>query len=269
MISMYSFLRLYFLVLSYLIGSIVFRLQEVDFTAVSYAQFAVPLFFLSKSAWIGLGSLCVGMMMVGFFFFPERKEVRFLACFSALAFFSLTNSFGKVNHDGHTWMAASILICFLDANQNLFVQRNLFVVRLIQYFMLSTYFTSGVWKVRSLLADEASFFDFLQDSAANSFGYAVGQGWKPEGWVLSFISEYPEVLGYGLLAVIMFQISCFLPVIRPKLLLWFGCMGLMFHVANAITLGIIFRSTMIGCAFFLIFFEWALRRSRLILPSSL
>ena len=128
------------------------HLNGVTPPVLEYVLFAFPFNLWNPPLWfhplIGLLALffCLFCVLI------PHKYLKILCSVFVLLFISIEYSYGKVSHSRHVWMLSSVLMCFLSSDQTLKSKSNYLTLRLMQALILSHYFMSGLWKMRSLFA---------------------------------------------------------------------------------------------------------------------
>jgi hypothetical protein len=147
---------------------------------------------------------------------------------------------GKINHAHSTLIYASIFLAFIDLDQSLKSTKNIFILRLMQFAILNTYFSAGLWKLRALIESNfsASFFNAPLSYIAHSYI----EGNHISIFILNLLlnSNFQLFIKIGFIFVIIFQLSTLLPVLKPSLIRYYGFLSLVFHLSTGITLGIYF-----------------------------
>ena len=131
------------------------------------------------------------------------------------------------------------------------------MIRLIQSLILSHYFISGIWKLKTILNLEYS----LEMLALEQVAYALLEKGLNNHFLLDFFGLYygSKVLGYGFFLIIVFQLSCIIPILLNRYFLLYGFLSILFHTSTAIALFISFKPTVMACLFFLILTELMLK----------
>ena len=178
-----------------------------------------------------------------------KRLFRLLAAIFFILSFSLLLSFGKIYHSAHVWLISSVLICFINLDNNLRSIHNSRVILIIRSVLLTHYVSSGIWKLRNLKHVNINYFSEL---AHDSIAYGYLEGSKSSEIVRLFFQESPKLAGIGLMIVIFFQLSCVIPIITKKYFVFFGFAICSFHLMNGLVLGIFFTPTIFGILFFFI-----------------
>ena len=84
-------------------------------------------------------------------------------------------------------------------------------------------------------------------------------------FILEFLGPYygAELLGFDLLVVMVFQLSCILPIILNRFFMLYGFLALLFHLSTGIVLSIYYHPTPLSCLFFLILTEYMLKYEKI------
>lgn len=146
---------------------------------------------------------------------------------------------------------------FFSSKSLLNSKHNIFLIRLIQSLILSHYFISGIWKLKTILNLEYS----LEMLALEQVAYALLEKGLNNHFLLDFFGLYygSKVLGYGFFLIIVFQLSCIIPILLNRYFLLYGFLSILFHTSTAIALFISFKPTVMACLFFLILTELMLK----------
>ena len=203
--------------------------------------------------------LLAGILSILLFFLILYKPLKlFLAMYAGLfigiVFFNFS-VLGKTYHSVHILMWASILLIFFESNSKLSSKNNFLMIRLVQTYILSTYFCSGLWKFRNLFQIEnwQKFIRLPTEHFANS----VATGSEPNFIIMQFVHEsyFSTFLFLGFLFVLVFQISCFLPVLYSKFFYIYGFLALFFHLTAGFIFGHWFIEAILGNLIFMILAE--------------
>ena len=141
---------------------------------------------------------------------------------------------------------------FLD--QALRSRTNLFILRLIQGVLLSHYFISGLWKIRSLIASKFEFS--LQEILMEYISVGLARNRMEINVFLNILLHHiPAPLYFGFFCVLVFQITALLPLVLGRFFMFYGILAILFHFTTGIVLGIYFTPTILAVLFFLIVAE--------------
>ena len=216
----------------------VYSMMAAPFNWLPESEFYFPLVFL-----FALGFCCAAVVV-------QRQWVLVLASICFALFVSMMSSFGKVNHSYHALIYLSLFIPFLDLSNGVGEKGNLLLVRICQATLLSTYFTSGLWKFRRI-----GFSGWTAAAQENVAG-AVAYGRGPHQFIIdNFIINNTWILTTGFLAIFIFQICCILPVIKPRMSLLFGILICIFHLMTGIFMGIWMPHMFFAALFILVLTE--------------
>lgn len=158
-----------------------------------------------------------------------------------------------MSHTYHAWVICLYVMCFLNADQELDKGNNLSIIRLAQSLLLSHYFIAGLWKVRTMFAFDnlTVFLNYPLDLVASSL--AEGQ-WINYG-IIVMIKEWPGVIVFGWMSVVVFQLSTIVPIIKGRGYMVWGLLALGFHFIGGLFLGVWFAQTVLTLLFFLVITE--------------
>jgi len=132
----------------------------------------------------------LGFVVVLVAMFRVQWGYRAAAAFFYLLLTAMANSFGSIGHSEHIWMIAAILMVFVNPELKMGADRNLLVVRLVQGTLLSHYFISGLWKVRSLLPWDQ--WTSLSEVATEQIAAGIEEGAGPGPLVREMIVQNPQ-----------------------------------------------------------------------------
>lgn len=193
-----------------------------------------------------LGALAVGGTVLAIFQ-PERRPFRLLAFVGLFLLMALNNSFGKINHSMHGWLAVSFWFIFLPKVEQERPSRSQKVIYLTifwgaQALLLWFYTMSGVWKVETavsqIIAGEVHAFHpyamahqvanrLLQDNSTSILG--------------PFLLTYP-LLGWPLyLGALYLELFAIVAAFRPSLHRLWGTSLALFHLGTFLTMSITFN----------------------------
>ena len=249
------FLQIYYCLLLYvLITQCHFFFNNPPSELPEYVMFAYPLKFLNLPIGIHFIFFCFALFFCLSCIFYPSKYLKITTSILFLIVFSIKFSYGKINHHFHSWMLSSILMCFLSCDKKLTSQTNLLVLRLTQSILLSHYFISGLWKLRSLVSTkfQFSFKEILSEHIIYGITQQGGEISEPLNFLLF---QYPELLSAGFLCVLLFQISALVPVFFNQLFLFYGILAILFHISTGIALGFCYTPTVLAILLFLVIAE--------------
>ena len=109
-------------------------LYEVPPQIPDYALFAYPLNFLALPVWTH--SFFFPMLfdfLLVMYFSSQNRYLKIITSILVLLIFSIKYSYGKIDHENHTWMIFQCFnVFFFSLNQFLNSKTNLFILRLTQ-----------------------------------------------------------------------------------------------------------------------------------------
>ena len=190
--------------------------------------------------------------------FRPLRLLRIITSVLACTIFLILHSYKTIGHHNHIWMISSVLMCFFSPDQGLKSRPNRFIIRLIQALLLSHYFISGWWKLRTLLS--AKFEIPFKDMLLEAMAYAQTlRGLEFHPFVQILLYQYPELLSVGFFCALLFQLTALLPVALNKLTVLYGFLAISFHLLVGLTAGVYFSHTVLAILFFLIILEFMMR----------
>jgi hypothetical protein len=181
--------------------------------------------------------------------YPEKKIFRLLLFVAFVEFSAFNNSFGKINHNLHAWLATAFIFTLLPdgkwpQRESSITGRQLYLTTFwaAQALVFSFYTLSGWWKVY------AAIEQFVSGQMIHSFHpYALAYLTASRAWFTSpqnypplapWVIEYPW-LGWPLhLSVIYLECFAIVAVFRPPLHKWWGISLSMFHIGSVLILGV-------------------------------
>jgi hypothetical protein len=184
---------------------------------------------------------------------PQYLFARFASAIAVLFLASAANSFGQVHHSDVTWIMVAFVIVFLPNE----AEKNGFRLLLVsQAVILSTYFSSGIWKLLGLIKSFSSdqFFVLLAGTLPNFMAHSIsGDGVIPKP-IIFFFGENPLFSSLIWLLAIFFQLSTVVWLFKPDWAWFWGFFIILFHSLNVFLLGFQFNQPIMLAAF--LFFVW-------------
>jgi hypothetical protein len=159
---------------------------------------------------------------------------------------------GKIDHSQSTLLYASISLIFFNLSAPLNANKNLIVLRCIQFALLSCYFNAGLWKMR--LAMDQSLLEVIMKDPLNHIAYSITEGSRASYLVKKYLldSSFQNLIRIGFLGAVLFQITSFLPLLKSNLIKYYGGLAILFHLLTGFGLGIYFSSTALVAALYLV-----------------
>ena len=181
--------------------------------------------------------------------FRPIKYLKIITSVLACAVFLILYSFRYTGHQNHIWMISSVLMCFFSSDQDLRSKKNIFIIRFMQALLLSHYFISGLWKLRTLVS--AKFTIPLKDMLLETMAYTnIAGGLEFHAFIKILLYQYPWLLSIGYFCALLFQLTSLLPVIFNNLVVLYGILAILFHFLIGIAAGIYFSHTVLAILFF-------------------
>lgn len=192
--------------------------------------------------------------------FPQSRGARILAFIGFFMLTSLANSFGKINHDLHTWLAFLFGFMFIPAGNWEEGQRS---ITFRQHFLTAVWFglvlmslfysMSGLFKLYGI--------GFQLSRGMVSAIHPYGLAYQVMGRLLQtnteslfsyLLLDYPLVGWPMYVAAIYLEVFAFMAAFRPRLHpLWgLGLMGM--HLGNWLLLSVPFNTNVILLALFFV-----------------
>lgn len=254
------FISSHYVLLTYIIyNSIQDLLSKSYFNNSDFIWFAKFFSNMELSLW-SIFVLCLSTLAMSIYcLFNSNRWVRILSSVLFITMLSFLFSFGKIPHSKHAWIFSSIFMCFIDVKLSLNSSFNKLIIRLMQTTLLTHYLSSGIWKLRKL---EHLNFDYLQIAALDNISYGIAEGNSVPLVVIDIMTKAPYLITIGFICVLLFQLSCFLPIILRKYYAVYGVFAICFHFTTGLSLGIYFSFTVLSCLFLLVFTEFLLQSEK-------
>lgn len=179
---------------------------------------------------------------------PARRAGRVLFFVGLLMYVAYANSFGKINHSYHAWLAVAFWFCFLPSSgwsqSASRVDRRwlLFTVWAAIATPLLFFSISGIWKVAFGLQQmiNGEVHAFAPEALAHHIARRTLQ--SPTQAPAADLIINNAWLGYPLfLATIYLEVFSFLAAFRPKLHRLWGASLILFHIGSQLGIGVIFK----------------------------
>lgn len=263
-----SFISSYYLLLSYIIFTQAVFLVEKPPQNFVYMGFAKVFYlFPDSSAFYLLFFLATFFLSIcGIIYHSFILRIVIFFFYSSLMFL-IFSFLGKIYHGLHVWIISSVFMCFVKSNENMVQARNFLVLRMIQMTLLSHYFISGLWKVRSM--ETLWSLEYFRDVLLDQMAVVILNNWEIHHLVNKYFFQEESillgvVLGIGFMLTLLFQLTSLVPLFfyrNQHLFIIYGVMALFFHLSIGIFMGIWFFYTAFGVFFFLIWCELQIRGS--------
>lgn len=193
-----------------------------------------------------------GINLLSIFLLRTQSIIsRGLFCFVFVLLFSLKYSFGKIDHDNHIWIWASIFLIFYEPSLCRTQKSNALALHLIQATLLAQYFCAGLWKIRNTHFAYPKWSIFVE-KPLDDMAYALAERANLPNDLQSFLLDYPVLLSLGYVWVLVFQLFSWLPLVRPGWMMIWGIQALLFHVFSGLFLSIWYWPTILAAVVFLI-----------------
>ena len=251
-------LQIYYSLLFYLLFSrAVFFINSIPWSAVQNmpaSHIAGFLKYFNPPIWILSLLFLSGLFFCFLCIFHPQKYLKIVTSVLVCAIFLILYSYKHIGHHNHIWMISSILMCFFSPDQALKSKTNCFIIRLTQALLLSHYFISGLWKLRTLFSVKFAipFKDILSEAIAFA---QTTRSLEFHIFVKVLLYQHPELLSVGFFCALLFQLTSLLPVFFNNLIILYGVLAVLFHFSMGIISGIYFSHTVLAILFFLIIVE--------------
>lgn len=250
-----TIVRLYYLISLYLIAELFKKfitswslLNVADLPLLWPIKWAVRLEMQTAVyliASIGIGGTIFAAL------FPEKRMFRLLAFIGLLFTVALENSFGKINHNMHGWLAVAFCFVMLPSiikKRPLRIEkmRYLLIFWMAQAFLLWFYTMAGAWKlnfgIQQLFSGDVHAFHpyamahqianrLLQDDSTSILG--------------PFLLNFP-LLGWPLyVSAIYLELFSIIAAFRPSLHRLWGISLALFHIGTYLTMTIAFNQNIL------------------------
>jgi hypothetical protein len=228
-------------------------IQPLDLSQIQYLDFLSWLNLLSNRKILAPLSLIlyvVFFVSFALFCFSKYKKSAFFmvgSCFF-LANYIYFSFLGKISSGSNSFLFATFayFVSLFFSNQDHAAK---IWVKSMQLWILSSYFNAGLWKLRSF-PQNFQFVEIVKEQFATSF---VTEG-APNAFVLESIQNpsLQALLGLGFALTLIFQLTSFLPLFFPRLMVLYGIMSVIFHSATGLFLGVWFNNFILANLLFLV-----------------
>ncbi len=232
----------YLLGLAHLIFNKSYFFFRTSFPDLNYKLIAFPLNYININP-----HYLMPIFFVSAFFiyllclvFYKKKISQIIASTLYILTLSLLYSRGKINHSEHAWIAIAIGICFLNIKKPLSQGSNLLTIRTVQGVLLSHYLFSGLWKLRYMIGQKNINFETI---SLNHMAVTIAEGTLKNNLITNFLTNNSFLIVTGFIGVLIFQISCIIPILKLKYYKIWAILILLFHFSTELSLGINFKQT--------------------------
>jgi hypothetical protein len=192
--------------------------------------------------------------------FPQSKFVRVLAFIGFFIFASFSNSFGKVNHDLHAWMAILFGFMFIPAGSWKAGERS---ILFRQYFLTAVWFGMALMMLFYSMAGLFKLYGigFQISNGMVSALHPYGLAYQVMGRQIltnteslfgSAMLDFPWIGWPMYLAAIYLEVFAIVAVFRPRLHLVWGLGLIGMHLGNWMFLSITFNPNVVLLALFFV-----------------
>jgi len=209
-----------------------------------------PIFWIE---WMEVRAFVDGLAYASLFFMlmalllPQWRVARAGVFLCFLFWYAFINSFGKIGHDGHLWLAAGFLLIWLpdgDVRRSVGKQHYyLTVIASAQCLMMLTYTMSGVWKVAYGIDQmvQGQIGTFHPDALATLTAFRLLQT-NSESLLGPLLLRYPLVGWPMHLGATYLETFAIVAAFRPSLHRLWGIGLIFFHFGTWLLMGIIFQT---------------------------
>lgn len=231
-----------------------FRIPGIILTNYNKAQFVSFSYFLNfvtrPDYFIFILSLCLLLLSVWCLFTLNQMCRAAMAVLLSILL-SVGFAFGKINHSQHVWMLSAYILIFFDPKKTMSDRPNRQLLDLVQVLLLSTYFISGLWKLRAFFSSiSLANFEF---TVLDYMAYGVLEGNKILFIVSDLLKTHTWVFSYGFILILVFQLGSVVPIFFRHYRTVWGFAACAFHFITGCALGIWFVEQSMAALFFLIF----------------
>lgn len=193
--------------------------------------------------------------------FPQRQLIRIIAFAGFLILIAFSNSFGKINHDMHAWMAFVFAFMFIPAGN---WKKGAQSTRFRQHFLTAVWFGMALmalfYSMSGLLKVYGIGYQLVQRqvSAIHPYGLAfhvVGRLMQTnsESILGPTLLDYPWAGWPLLIGAVYLEFFAIVAVFRPRLHLWWGLGLIALHLGNWLLLSIPFTANIFLLALFFVY----------------
>ncbi len=220
------FARIYYLLMTVIIFYNLPFLLTRNFGQKNFVGFAYFLNFLPEPSLILIALSFLLLICLGFCLWNLNQLCRIAAAVIASILTFSAFSFGKINHPTNVWLISAFLMIFFDPKRGFREKPNLYIYDLIQTVILTTYFISGLWKLRDWWSAGSSF-DF-QSSILSAVAYSIAEGNGPSPVLYPLLDHQAWVFVFGFFVMLLFQLTTVFAVFVRKYRPLWGCFAVFF-----------------------------------------
>lgn len=233
-----------------------------------------PLDFVNKSNFRGLvsiiflGFLCVSSLSI--ILGHRYRILRILLFVFYFYYLTVIFSFGKIDHYHHVALISSFLLIFLP-NSNSKTRKSkhsLYVFWYIQFFILLTYTSSGIFKMWGII-DQAMMGEItaLNPEALAIFSAKTSIAHNEEFFMTGFILDNSGyVFSVLLIAAYLIELISVLIAFLPGLHRIWGLILILFHSLNLLLIGADFSIQVVVLGLFLVFSPFHQNKKPILYP---
>lgn len=208
---------------------------------VGTADWLFPLSLIPPSSQVAYW-LCFGGIVLGFAFplFIKNKWAAVILPIVWLFALAFEYSFGKIDHSKHCFFFLSLGYLLTRRSKSISI-----VVPVLIASATFGYLSSGLWKLRALLA-KPDIWESATLNLPHHIAYGIGEGSTTDPEILKILVNFPNLSGALWLGVVCFEILApILSVIYGKAYPGMLLMFLAFHLGILLILGINFLPQMV------------------------
>jgi hypothetical protein len=245
MLSRTNFLRIYYLILLYLLIPGLFKVLSATINGIEIAPPAETIEILS---WVPLNYFGVFRNVVSFIIFltllscvinPWRRISRALVPLGLLFWIGFASSYGKIIHGYQGWLFSSIAFTFLSYRS--FAQ----TIHIAQFCSILCYASAGFWKIwRGFTIIKLYGFAAYSTSLGNAIAHEHGFNNYEASPLIHFLISNDWFLAVSFFLLILLQLTAPILTFISKTHVWIGVAFVIFHAASEVILKISFREQM-------------------------
>jgi hypothetical protein len=230
--------------------------------------YALLLFWLAWSAeFLAVDGLGLVVFAAGFAVLvyavlrPRPRAVRIAAFLAVAVAHYLMHSAGRIGNASYPWPLSALLMVALSEEGAELSPKDEAWIRAQQGLILAPYFLAGVWRLWSCLhaGSLGAMFAAVVNFPMESLAYAVAQGHGPPLPIRELMMAHPGPLAAGFLLSWAFELTAFVPLLKPRWLKIWGLSAVAFHSLTGIFLAVYFVPMILSTIFFLLLADGFLR----------
>lgn len=260
---MKMFLKTYFLVCLFTVMSTGWHFISKPIVSPEYLYFHTVLNWISSftgHSFIYLTSYLLSFLFAILNILRSSRLLRVIFFLLFLLFISLKYSFGTISHPVHIWIYSTFIMCFIFEERNIDYFINKRLIMSVRVIFFSIYLNAGLWKVRGLMKSmsDLSLINALRESSQEAIGVSIAHGRYMNESLYSVVQLNENLVIFGFVSVILFQLSCIIPILLDKFVTLYLVGVIIFHTFTGIALGHWYLQT-VYMALFLLWYQSTLQ----------